>query len=236
MIQSMVEHAWKASLQEVRDHVLMNVIHYRQEVFDHALEYMLRSEFFAVEDGKLLLKDIKTDVEFDEYMRDLLEYGLGKYDVDFYDAKPDELFHLWTSYRKSQVQQLLLNNPQDIMLGTKIYDGIVYIYVTIVKDSSVKDTLKYEDGYIDPNTFRWETVANISDKELNSLKNSRMAQVFVRKMDDEDGVTLPFTYIGAGKMEYIEGSRREENGAHRFRIAMNAMAPDDIYFDFKLPE
>ena len=236
MIQSLLEHAWKASIGEIRDHVMMSMIYYRQEVFDHAMEYMLRTDFFTIEDGILVLRDIKTGIEFDEYMRDLLEYGLGKYDVDFYGTKPDELFHLWTSYRKSQVQQLLLNNPQDIMLGTKIYDGIVYIYVTIVKDSSVKDTLKYEDGYLDPNTFRWETVANVSEKELNSLKNSRMAQVFVRKMDDEDGITLPFTYIGSGKMEYIEGSRREENGAHRFRIAMNASAPEDIYFDFKLPE
>ncbi len=236
MIQSLAEHAWKASPEEIRDHVMMSVIYYRQEVFDHALEYMLRTEFFAAEDGKIVLKDVRTGIEFDEYMRDLLEYGLGKYDVDFYDAKPDELFHLWTSYRKSQVQQLLLNNPQDIMLGTKIYDGVVYIYVTVVKDAGVKDALKYEDGYIDANTFRWETVANVSEKELSSLKNSRMAQVFVRKMDDEDGITLPFTYIGSGKMEYIEGSRREENGAHRFRIAMNASAPEDIYFDFKLPE
>ena len=87
MIQSLVEHAWIASLEEVRDHVLMSVSYYRQEVFDHALEYMLKTDFFAVEDGKLVLKDIKTDVEFDEYMRDLLEYGLGKYDIDFYDAK-----------------------------------------------------------------------------------------------------------------------------------------------------
>lgn len=234
MIQSLMEHAWKESLEEIRDHVMTNVIYYRQEVFDHALTYMRRYGFFDVVDGSLILKDVETGVEFDEYMRDLLEYGLGKYDVDFYDAKPDELFHLWTSYQKAQVQQLLLNNPQNIMYGTNIYDGIVYIYVTIVKGTNVKETLRYEDGYIDPNTFRWETVANVSEKELNNLKNSRMAQVFVRKMEDEDGITLPFTYIGSGKMEYIEGSRREENGAHRFRIAMNVTAPEDIYFDFKL--
>ena len=55
-------------------------------------------------------------------------------------------------------------------------------------------------------------------------------------MEDEDGITLPFTYIGSGKMEYIEGSKRVENGAHRFRISMNATAPDDIFFDFKLQE
>ncbi len=236
MIQSLIEHAWSADVQDVQEHVISNIAHYRQEVFDHALTYMLRSGFFVVEEGKLILNDIKTDVEFDDYMNDLIEYGLGKYDVDFYGADTKELFHLWTSYRKTQVQQLLLNNPQDIMLGTKIYDGVVYIYVTIVKANSIKDALKYEDGYIDQRTFRWETVANVSDSELNNLKNSRMAQVFVRKMDDEDGITLPFTYIGSGKMEYIEGSKREENGAHRFRIAMKEPAPEDIYFDFKLPD
>lgn len=235
IIQSLLEHAWKAGLEEIREHIKTNVSTYREEVFEHALKYMLKTDFFTQENDILLLHNVKSNIEFDEYLRDLLEYGLGKYDIDFYDAKSEETFHLWTSYRKTQVQQLLLNNPQDIMLGTKIYDGIVYIYVTVVKDASVKDTLKYEDGYIDPNTFRWETVANISEKELNELKNSRMAQVFVRKMDDEDGITLPFTYIGSGKMEYIEGSKRKENGAHRFRIAMNATAPEDIYFDFRLP-
>ena len=235
MIQSLVEHAWKASLEEVRDHVMMGMIYYRQEVFSHAMTYMLRSGFFSIVEGNLVLEDIRTGIEFDEYMRDLLDYGLGKYDVDFYNAEPDELFHLWTSYRKTQVQLLLLNNPQDIMLGTKIYDGIVYIYVTVVKDANVSEQLKYADGYIDPNTFQWETVANVSANELNNLKSSKGAHLFVRKVGDEDGITLPFTYIGSGKMEYIDGSQKA-NGAHLFRIAMDTTAPEDIFFDFKLPE
>ncbi len=235
MIQALQEHAWKASLEEIQKHVMTNMIYYRQEVFDHALTYMLKSGFFDVVERKLILKDVRSGVEFDEYMRDLLEYGLGKYDVDFYDVKPEEIFHLWTSYRKTQVQQLLLNNPQDIMLGTKIYDGVVYIYVTVVKDASVSEQLKYADGYIDPDTFQWETVANVSTNELNALKNSKGVHLFVRKVDDEDGITLPFTYIGTGKMEYIENSRKA-NGAHLFRIAMDQTAPEDVYFDFKLPE
>lgn len=235
IIQALMDHAWKDDIDEIRKHVMTNIISYRQEVFDHAMTYMLRSGFFTNHEGELLLNDIQTDVEFDEYMQDLLEYGLGKYDVDFYDAEADELFHPWTSYRKSQVQQLLLNNPKDIMLGTKIYDGIVYIYVTVVKDDSISEQLKYADGYIDPVTFQWETVANVSVKELENLKDSKCAYLFVRKVDDEDGITLPFTYIGSGKMKYIEGSRKA-NGAHLFRIAMETTAPEDIYFDFKLPE
>lgn len=234
ILQYLLEHAWKVHLDEIRNNVMINVIYYRPEVFEHALKYMLRNGFFSITDGELVLKDVRTGVEFDEYMRDLLEYGLGKYDIDFYDAKPEELFHLWTSYRKTQVQQLLLNNPQDIMLGTKIYSGVVYIYVTVIKDASISEQLKYADGYIDPNTFQWETVANVSTNELNNLKNSKEAHLFVRKVDDEDGITLPFTYIGSGKMEYIDGSRKT-NGAHLFRIAMNETAPEDIYFDFKLP-
>ena len=175
------------------------------------------------------------DLELDEYLRDLLDYGLGKYEVDFADAEPGETFHLWAKYRKEQVQQLLLNNPKDIMVGTKIYNGIVYAYVTVIKGSSTKDDLKYVDGYIDENTFQWETVANVRDRELNALKNSRKMQIFVRKVDNEDGIQLPFTYIGSGTMEYVEGSKKA-NGAHLFRIPMDVTAPEDLYFDFKLPQ
>jgi hypothetical protein len=60
-------------------------------------------------------------------------------------------------------------------------------------------------------------------------------EIFVRKVDNEDGIQLPFTYIGSGKMEYIEGSKKP-NGAHLFRVPMEVEAPEDLYFDFRLPE
>ena len=58
--------------------------------------------------------------------------------------------------------------------------------------------------------------------------------IFVRKVDNEDGIQLPFTYIGSGKMEYFEGAKKP-NGAHLFRIPMEATAPEDIFFDYQLP-
>lgn len=121
------------------------------------------------------------------------------------------------------------------MLGTKIYDGIVYAYVTVIKATNTKDELKYVDGYIDENTFQWETVANVSDRELNALKDSNKMHIFVRKVDNEDGIQLPFTYIGSGHMQYVDGSKKA-NGAHLFHIPMDVTAPEDLYFDFKLPE
>ena len=234
MIQALIFHAGQCSIEEVRHHVQTNAKSFQQAPFDHALHYMRETGYFELCDGALSLNGIRLGVEFDEYMRDLLEYGLGKYDVDFDDAKPDETFHLWAKYRKEQVQQLLLNNPKDIMVGTKIYDGVAYAYVTVIKATSTKDDLKYVDGYIDADTFQWETVANVSERELNALKTSKRMHIFVRKVDNEDGIQLPFTYIGSGKMEYIEGSKKP-NGAHLFRIPMETTAPEDIFFDFKLP-
>ncbi len=235
IIQSLIQRAGECSMAEVQRHVQVNMLYYNQAAFDHALHYMLSSGYFSLVTGTLSFADIELGVEFDEYVGDLLEYGLGRYDVNFDDVIPGEVFHLWAKYRKEQVQQLLLNNPKDIMLGTKIYDGIVYAYVTVIKSSSTAENLKYADGYIDENTFQWETVANVSERELNALKGSCGIHIFVRKVDNEDGIQLPFTYIGMGKMEYIEGSKKP-NGAHLFRVPMEITAPEDIYFDFKLPE
>ena len=235
IIQKLIFGAGKEKLSEIKHHVQINAEVFDQASFDHALKYMLATDFFVSDGEELSLNNVALGVEMDEYMRDLLEYGLGKFDVDFSKSDGTELFLPWAKYRKEQVQQLLLKNPKDIMLGTKIYDGIVYIYVTIIKGASTKEDLKYEDGYLDPDTFRWETVAHISDKELNALKNSKLTHIFVRKVDNEDGIQLPFTYIGSGKMEYIENSKKA-NGAHLFRTPMNRTAPEDLYFDYKLPD
>lgn len=235
IIQELLSQAGAASEEEIAGKLKKTMQNWNPAAFHHAIHYMAASGFFTRTGGELSFLNIRRDVAFEEYLQDLLEYGLGKYDVDFYDAACDETFHLWAKYRKGQVQQLLLNNPQDIMLGTKMYDGVVYAYVTVVKDSHTKEELKYADGYIDADTFQWETVANVTERELNALKNSKCIHIFVRKVDHEDGIQLPFTYIGSGRMEYIEGSRKA-NGAHLFRIPMGKTAPEDIYFDFKLPE
>ena len=235
IVQKMLDGAGKTSAKELSRYLNMNISSCSSDAINHAITYMIQSGFFKIEKGALRFSDIKLGVELEEYLHDLIEYGLGRFEIDFGTVHQDEQFRLWGKYKKEQVQQLLLKNPGDIMLGTKIYGDTVFIYVTIVKNDSIKAELRYVDGYIDNKTFQWETVAHIRDSELKSIKKSNKMQVFVRKVSNEDGIQLPFTYIGSGKAEYIENSKKA-NGAHLFRIPMNAEAPEDIYFDFKLPE
>ena len=234
ILQSILWAAGSDKVETIRKKLQDEVVTFNEDVFQHALCYMCRSGYLEELEETIWLKDVTLNVELEEYLNDLLNYGLGKYDVDFCDADPKSLFHLWAKYRKGQVQQLLLKDPDDIAKGTKIYDGVVYIFATIVKANKTKEDLKYVEGYLDRMTFQWETVAHIKDKELTKLKEVQNAEVFVRKVDRENGIQLPFTYIGHGTMEYIENSKKA-NGAHLFRISMSTRAPEDLFFDFKLP-
>lgn len=234
IIQRLLHGTGISSISELQTYIQINSNKYSVDEFNHAIRFMCKSGFFEVKDAEFTFCNLTVNTELNEYLQDLLEYGLGKYDIEFGEESKGT-FRLWKSYRKEQAQLLLLKNPKDKMLGTYNYDGNVYIYVTIIKSDNIKDDLKYVDGYIDKNTFQWETVAHIKDKELNGLKDSKQASMFVRKVDNEDGIQLPFTYIGSGTMEYIENSKKP-NGAHLFRILMNTEAPEDIYFDFKLKE
>ena len=235
ILQRIILGAGKASIKDIRDYLQASIRMPDENSFAHALKYMYASGYLEQIDGMVSLKDVRLGVELDEYMRDLLDYGLGRYEVESSIDEGTELFHLWAKYRKEQVQQLLCNNPKDIMKGTMYYGKNVYIYVTVIKSNATKSDLKYVDGYLDTKTFQWETVAHIKPEELHRQQESEKAFLFVRKVESEDGIVLPFTYIGTGQMIYIEGSRKE-NGAHLYRIEMDVEAPEDLYFDFKLPD
>ena len=235
IIQRIILGAGKASMDELRDYMKVSTRAFSETSFKHALQYMFNAGYFGQTGESVSLKNVRLDTQLDEYLRDLLDYGLGCYEVESSIDDGTQLFHLWAKYRKEQVQQLLCNNPKDIMKGTMYYGKNVYIYVTVIKSSATKDDLKYVDGYLDARTFQWETVAHIKADELRRQQESDRAYLFVRKVESEDGIVLPFTYIGTGRMVYIEGSEKA-NGAHLYRIQMDVEAPEDLYFDFKLPE
>mgnify|MGYP003372801974 FL=1 len=59
-----------------------------------------------------------------------------------------------------------------------------------------------------------------------------MAYVFVRKVESENGITLPFTFVGTGQ---LHNPRKDAttNGSILYDIHMDNPLPDDLMEDFK---
>lgn len=220
------------SIASIEAKVKAEVNNYNSVEFFHALEYLEKNNTIVNTNDSISLCGEQT-TEFKEYLLDLIEYGLTKYEVDYSNAK--DKFICWHSYTKSQVQLKRCVNPGDINPGTYYgTEGDVYIFASIKKDlAEGLEHLNYKDKFLEPNLFQWECKANISDKDLNLLNTSKNAYLFIRKMEMENNITLPFTYVGKG---HLENPRKTQNKKRTFifDIRMEEELPDYLQYDFGL--
>ncbi|MDD2302198.1 MAG: hypothetical protein PHG30_06545, partial [Eubacteriales bacterium] len=61
---------------------------------------------------------------------------------------------------------------------------------------------------------------------------SSKAHLFVRKISMENGITLPFTYVGAGVLTNPRNTSNPK-GTLLFDIKMDEVLPDYLQYDFK---
>ena len=114
-----------------------------------------------------------------------------------------------------------------------VYDGDVVIFASIKKDASIQEHLNYKDKFLQSNLFQWECEAGLNYKQQSELINSNKALLFIRKVESENGIVLPFTYVGTGK---LTNPRKTENakGSLLFDIEMDEDLPDYLQYDFGL--
>ncbi len=193
---------------------------------EHALTYLQ----FVEKDKDILRLSVSMDDQLLEYVQDLIEYGLIRYVID---NGNETGFKLWMNYRMDQVQLKLLQNPGNIMVGTYYYDDYVVIFASLKKDLEEADKLNYKDKFLQPDLFQWESMTNLPQSHLEKLKKSTFAHVFIRKVTTENGLVLPFTYVGKGKMSNPRKTEGE-NGTYLFDIHMENELPEYLQYDFGL--
>ena len=223
-----------SSISLIEEKVKYEVQNYNEVEFFHALKYLAKSHI-VIADGDTLSLGCELNNEFNNYLVDLLEYGLTKYKADY--ANNTGMFLLWNDYRYDQVQIKRCINPGYTAVGTYYgAEGDVYIFASIKKDvAEGMEHLNYKDKFLEPSVFQWECKANISDGELNKLKTSKYAHLFIRKVESENGITLPFTYVGIGHLDNPRQSQNEERKrTFIFDIHMEEELPDYLQYDFGL--
>ena len=90
-------------------------------------------------------------------------------------------------------------------------------------DESRTVRVNHRDGSHDP---------RISAKDEKLQKESKVVYVFIRKVESENGITLPFTFVGTGQ---LHNPRKDvtTNGSILYDILMDNPLPDDLMEDFQ---
>jgi hypothetical protein len=197
--------------------------------FNHAVTHIEKNGF-ASKNFDALVLNVETDEQFEEYLRDLIDYGLTRHTVEYGDLDD---FKLWQSYRIEQVQLKLCKDPGYTMKGTYIYDKNVYIFASIKKDAGTQEHLNYKDKFLEAGVFQWECEAGLSTAKKQELIDSEKAFLFIRKVESENGIVLPFTYVGTGRLKNPQKSDNPRDTL-LFDIHMENELPDDLQYDFGL--
>lgn len=222
----------ETSLSRIEANIQEEISGFRHEQLEHALRFLEEGSAVKIEADEVQLCGERED-EYDAYLQDLLNYGLTQYEARYADTKED--FLLWQDYRKDQVFLKILENPKNNMKGTHYKDGNMYIFAGLKKDDSLEEHLKYNDKFLSSDVFQWESVADISAKEEAMQQAAKRVFVFVRKVSAENGITLPYTYIGTG---HLENPRKDvtTNGSILYDIHMDNPLSQELQEDFQWME
>ena len=198
------------------------------EQIDHAMRFMCEGKAISLSDNVVSLCG-PNEPEFTDFITDMLDYGLVQYSARY---KDEDVFLLYQDYRQEQALMKILENPKHNQLGTYYKDGNMYIFAGLKKDANIHEHLNYKDKFLSADVFQWESVANINANEEAKQASSNQAFIFIRKVKEENGITLPYTFVGVG---HLNNPRKNEssNGSILYDIHLDTPLPNDLYQDFE---
>ena len=201
---------------------------------NHAIA-MLQKGKILTNDNKINIDNISENMKF--YLEDLFEYALIKYEVDFGDF--DGMFKIMGNYYTEQVMRVLLEDSLSYQLGTKFLNNdTACIFVCLKKDSSKEERLNYKDKFLSSKVFQWESRngTTVKNNRGKKLLNTKVVHLFIRKMDKQYGVILPYTYIGTGKFTNMRETKNNKVDTLTFEIILDKEVNEEYYLDFEIPK
>lgn len=180
----------------------------------------------------------KRDRQFMDAMKDILRYGIAKYEEEYYDSDESNL-QLYQKYSRRDICRLLNwgKDEGSTIYGYRIKHGTCPIFVTYEKKDDISESTKYEDQFIDSQIFSWMTRSRvqIDSKESQALihykENNLKIYLFVKKSDGEG---TDFYYMGpvepvGHKQKTIDDDKGNKLPIMNFRLKLKHPVRNDIY-------
>ncbi|WP_405303992.1 DEAD/DEAH box helicase [Methanobrevibacter sp.] len=173
------------------------------------------------------------------HLEDLINFALLKYENTYHSTGELKLYE---KYSRKDVCRLL-NWPHDdssTMYGYRIKHNTCPIFVTYEKNDDIAESTKYEDCFINKETFSWMTRSKVKleSKEpqaiINHEKTDLGIYMFVKKSDDEG---KDFYYIGqVTPFDWEETTIRNDKGQTlpivNFKYKIENEVKDELYSYF----
>ena len=221
------------------------LIGFNRKVSDKTLD---NAYYYLENDG--IVKNLRLNIniiseQLKEYLSDLIEYGLTKYSIDFGDF--NSKYKLYANYSNDQIAKELLLKGTMHFKSSGIYadkneEGTIYLTIDLNKNERLSKKYLFKDGFKSESIFIWESQKDttFTNEKGKMLLNSKKIHLFIRKVKEEDGITMPFTYFGEGKLINPRNSTvMDDKGVHNtllFDILLTNSVKKELHFDFEIPE
>lgn len=154
----------------------------------------MKDDSFLFQDE--FIENLKND-DFRSFLLDSINYSITTFENLFNRDYYKNGLILYNKYSRKDVCRLL-NWDKDIsstVYGYRTNGGITPCFVTYHKSDDIDSTINYNDYFINPSTFAWESRSNrkLESDEIKNVINSERILLFVKK---EDGEGTDFYFMG----------------------------------------
>ncbi|WP_414055296.1 DUF3427 domain-containing protein [Macrococcus equi] len=172
-----------------------------------------KEEIFNIDENKISLnKNFKIAEDIKSLLKDYLQYGFLIYRKEY---KPELInreidLYLYEQYKRTDVLALIGYDKaiDSLREGVLQYKGNYYLFVNLFKDEEARgNKLNYQDYFIDNSIFHWQSQnqttqsCQTGQNLINHVINNKKVHLFVRRESMEEGIAMPFYYIG--ELEFI---------------------------------
>jgi superfamily II DNA or RNA helicase len=177
---------------------------------------------------------ILSDETFKKFLQDSVNYSIYTFNINFSKDYYRDGLLLFNKYSRKDVCRLLNweNDISSTVYGYRTKNEITPCFVTYHKSDDIDDTIKYNDYFVSPSVFAWESRSNrkLSSDEIKNVINSKRILLFVKK---EDAEGTDFYFMGDASIikDSIQQAEMPNSGKPvvHFKFQLEQPVKDDLY-------
>lgn len=222
----------KVSLKQANKEILKYVENVEEDTVRHAFEVLNQAYYDSGQlRSKLKLLDfngeeaVKTERfvnvlhndQFKPFIKDAIDYGIFRYEKEFgkrdYGVPHLKLYEQYTMMDPALLSNYRKTHSSFRGSGLLTNEKEFFLFIDLHKEEDIKESINYQDKFIDKRTFHWQTpnsTTQKSERGKNIIFNKDRGihlHLFVRKYRKIDEKTEPFIYIGKGNTVEYHGEK-----------------------------